>query len=163
MAMLTPVKTNGEPLVMPVNTLGRLRREMDRAFDRFFDPDWSLEPLLGRRDMLWAPPVDILDGEKDVIVRLEIPGIDPKLIDISLAGSQLTISGEKKDEFENKGYDFYQLERRYGSFKRLINLPETVDPDKINAEYLNGMLMIKIPKIPAAKPKHVEIKPVAKF
>lgn len=163
MNTLTPVKTDGEPLVMPVNTLGRLRREMDRAFERFFDPDWGFEPLLRRRDLAWLPPVDILENDKDVIVRLEIPGIDPKQVDISMVGNQLTISGEKKDEFENKGYDFYQLERRYGAFKRVINLPETVDPDKINAEYLNGLLMIRVSKTPAAKPKHVEIKPVAKF
>lgn len=161
--MLTPMKTNGEPLALPVNTLGRLRREMDRAFERFFDPEWTFEPLMTRRELPWIPPVDILESDKEIVVRMETPGIDPKQVNISLVGGQLTISGEKKDELENKGLDFYQIERRYGAFKRVINLPDTVDPDKINAEYLNGLLMIKVPKLPAAKPKVVEIKPVAKF
>ncbi|MBX3372861.1 MAG: Hsp20/alpha crystallin family protein [Phycisphaeraceae bacterium] len=137
----------------------RLRDEMDRTFERFLgDPLGLVEPKFFRTEG-WIPPLDLSETDTELTIRLEAPGIGAKDLDISISGRTLTISGEKSEQQEKKGENFYHCERRFGSFRRVVELPETVDVDKVAAEADNGVIAIHIPKKPGAKPKQVEIKP----
>ncbi len=145
----------------PINgNLVRLRDELDRTFDRFFDEPFGsmgLEPKAPRAEG-WIPPLDMSENDTEFTIRAETPGVNAKDLDISVTGGMLTIAGQKEEQEEKKGENFYQCERRFGTFRRVINLPDTVDPDKVTAESENGVVTIHIAKKPGAKPKQVEIK-----
>lgn len=147
----------------PINGgLARLRDEMDRTFERMLqEPLAMVEPKIMRTEG-WIPPLDVAETETELTIRAEVPGIATKDLDISVSGGMLTIAGKKEEQDEKKGEDFYQCERRFGSFRRVIDLPETVDPDKITAESDNGVLTIRAAKKPGAKAKHVEVKAASK-
>jgi HSP20 family protein len=135
-----------------------LRQEMDRLMDRFVrEPiatwDW---PTLATGKL--APPVDVSESPTEVVVRAELPGVDAGDLDVSLSGSRLTISGEKKETAETKEHGYFQQETRYGAFQRSIPLPEGIDPDKIDAHFEGGVLTLKLPKIQTPGAKKVEIK-----
>ena len=145
----------GERAESPLVTL---RSEMDRLFDTFLrEPlgtiDW---PFVGQGR--WSPAVDVAESDEEVVVRAEMPGIDPKDLDVSVSGRQLVLSGEKKESTENEGKDFYHSESRYGSFRRLVQLPEGVDTKNVDAQYANGVLTLRLKKTPAAVPKRIEVK-----
>lgn len=142
--------------------LFRLRDEVDRTFDRLLvEPTGLLDPKLMRTEG-WLPPLDISETDSEVLVRLEAPGVASKDLDISVNNRLLTIAGKKEMVEEKQGEDFYQCERRFGAFRRVVDLPETIDPDKVTAESDNGLVTIHIGKKPGAKPKQVEVKPVGK-
>jgi HSP20 family protein len=147
----------------PINgDLARLRDEMDRTFDRFFTEPWGmLEPKISRTEG-WFPPVDLSETGTEVTIRTEVPGIAAKDLDISVSGTTLTIGGQKEEREEKKDEDYYLSERRFGSFRRVIELPETVDADKVTAESDNGVVTIHVAKRPGIKPKQVEVKPAAR-
>jgi len=131
----------------------KMRKEMDRLWDSF------LEGRPGRRaHEEWAPALDFSETKSDLVVKAELPGIDPKDIDISINEGVLTIRGEKRQEKEEKEEGFHFVERSYGSFARSIRLPGEVQSDKINASYKNGVLKITLPKSEAAKKKEIKIK-----
>ncbi len=139
----------------PFREVSRLRREMDRLFEDFFGPGRrALRPL----EMEWAPAVDVEETADQVTIKVEIPGITPKDIDISLSGDVLTLKGEKKAEREEKGKNYHLVERSYGSFSRSLRLPAAVDADKIEATYKDGILIIACPKKEKVKPKVIEVK-----
>ena len=141
--------------------MARFRDEMDRTLERFFtEPFGAMETKAGRT-VDWLPALDIGETDAEVTIRAEVPGIPAKDINLSITGNVLTISGEKEQKEEQKKENFYQCERRFGSFRRVLELPETVDADKISAEADNGVVTIKIAKKPGAKPRQVEIKPAA--
>ena len=131
------------------------RREMDSLFDRFFE-GWPFR--LPAAEGVWAPSVDVSETGKEVIVRAELAGIDPKDIDVSVHGDVLTLRGERKQEKEEKGENLHRVERSYGSFSRSIQLPAEVDAGKVNATYRNGVLKINLPKTRAAAVKKIEVK-----
>jgi len=138
--------------------LGRLRSEMDRLFERFLRDPWgALErgPLASWSG--WAPSLDVVDGEKEVTVRAEVPGVDPKEIELAVVGNTLTVSGQEKESREEKGKGFTRSECRYGSFQRAVELPPGVDPDKVTAEYSNGVLTVRVGKSKAASAKRIPI------
>jgi HSP20 family protein len=147
----------------PVNgDLVRLRDEMDRTFERFFsEPCGLMEPKMFRAEG-WFPAVDVSETDAEVTIQVELPGIAAKDLEIAVSGSTLTISGEKEEREEKKGKDFYQSERRFGSFRRVIELPETVDAEKVTAESDNGVVTIHVAKKPGIKSKRVEVKPAPK-
>ncbi len=129
---------------------GSLQREMDRLFEDFF-----------RRSglpMRWGPAVDVVETSDNVIVKVELPGVDPKGVDIAVTGENLTIKGEKREEKEVKGKNFYRVERAYGSFCRTVALPAAVEADKAKADYKDGVLEIKLPKSEKGKAKRIPIK-----
>lgn len=95
-------------------------------------------------------------------IRAEVPGIAAKDLDISLSGTALTISGQKEETSEKQDENYFRCERSFGSFRRVIELPESVDTDKVAAESDNGVVTIHITKRPGAKPKQVEVKPAGK-
>jgi len=131
------------------------RNEIDRLFDRFFD--WR-PSIFRSEDSRWVPSVDISETSKDVIIKAEVPGMEPKDIQVSISGNVLTIQGEKKDEKEEKAENVHRVERTYGSFYRSIQLPAEVEPDKADAKYKNGILKLKLPKTKEESVKKIEIK-----
>jgi HSP20 family protein len=139
----------------PFREISRLRREMDRLWDDYFGAGRrGLRPLQAE----FAPAVDIKETDTEIVVKAEVPGIDAKDINISVAGDVLTIKGEKKSEREEKEENYHLVERSYGSFSRSLGLPAAVDLDKVEAKYEKGVLTITCPKKEAAKPKAIEIK-----
>ena len=139
----------------PFGGVSRLRREMDRLFEDFFGPRRGLPvPLEGE----WAPPLDVAETADQVVVKAELPGMDPKDINITMTGDLLTIKGEKKSEREETKESYHLVERSYGSFARTVTLPAAVDADKIDAKYEKGVLTITCPKKEVVKPKAIEIK-----
>jgi HSP20 family protein len=132
-----------------------MRREMDRLWDSFFD---GAVEKRGREDSVWLPSVDVSETKNDIVVKAEMPGMDPKDIDVSLSDSHLMIKGEKKHEKEEKEEDYHFVERSYGSFVRSVHLPKEVKHDKISASYKNGVLKIVLPKSEEAKTKELKIK-----
>ena len=139
----------------PFRELERVRREMDRLWDSFFEEKPTRR---GEEVGEWLPSLDVAETENDIVVRAEIPGIDPKDIDISLANDLLTIKGEKKQEKEGKEENYHLIERSYGSFTRSVRLPGEVQSDKISASYKNGILKVTLPKSEEAKKKEIKIK-----
>ncbi len=125
--------------------------EMNRVLDNFFNRESSYGTD-------WRPVVDVAETENDIIVKAEIPGIDPKDIDVSITGDKLTLKGEKKEEKENTGKCYHRVESSYGSFKRVITLPASVDVDKVAAEGKNGILEITLPKKEESKAKKINVK-----
>jgi HSP20 family protein len=139
-----------------VAPLTAFRSEMDRLFDSFFrEPFGGMELMEPDK---WSPAIDIAEDDKEVTVRAEIPGIDPKDLDVTVVGEQLVLSGEKKESKETKEKGFYHSETRYGSFHRTVPLPEGVDTEHVDAQYNNGVLTLKMPKTPQAAKKRIEIK-----
>ena len=134
------------------------RNEMDRLFDTFLrEPfgtfDW---PQWGVGD--WSPPIDIAEDEKELTVRAELPGIDPKDLDVSVVDNRLLLTGEKRESSETKEKGVYRSETRYGSFRSTLPLPEGVDTEHVDAQYANGVLTLHLPKTAPATQKRIEVK-----
>jgi HSP20 family protein len=124
-----------------------------RLFDDFLNRAFN-EPA-GLRP--WTPAVDIVETENDLVLTADIPGIKLEDIDIRLENGTLTISGERKFENEEKKGAYHRVERSYGSFQRAFALPDTVDVDKVDAHYENGVLKVTLPKKEIAKPRSIKV------
>jgi HSP20 family protein len=154
---LTPWK-KGEQAAVPEprrydDPLARMREEFEALFDRFFG---NLPPAGEGFDFEPGWAFDVDEGGKDVIVRAEAPGFEPKDFDVQLSGNVLHIRAEQKFEKKEKvGY----AERRYATFERLVTLPEYIDRNKAEASYRNGVLEVRVPKTAEAQGKRIEVKP----
>ncbi len=122
--------------------------DVDRLFGGSMD---------NRASQDWAPSIEVHDGENEFTVTAEIPGVDPKAVEVNVTDGILTLSGEKKLAAEVKREGYVCAERSYGSFSRSIALPETVDAAKATAEASNGVLTLRLPKAEAAKPKKIDV------
>jgi len=131
-----------------------LRDEVNRVFDEFFGRGW-LAPTFEEG---WIPAINVSETRDAVEVTAEVPGIDPKDIDIALTGDTLTIKGEKREEEKTEEKNFTRVERRYGGFRRVVSLPSSVDPAKVKATCKDGVLRISLEKKEETKAKPVEIK-----
>jgi len=138
----------------PWTGMTALKTEMDRLFDHFWEKDYPEWPAVGE----WTPKLDVADTKDALVVKAEIPGIDPKEIALTLHDQVLTIKGEKKDEKEEKDEQYYRLERAYGTFARTVRLPMPVDAGKVTATFKNGLLTVKLPKGAAAKGTMIPVK-----
>jgi HSP20 family protein len=128
-----------------------LQQELSDLMSKFFGAEAGGE---------WLPPspaVDISETEKEIVVKAEVPGIDPGDLDISLSGDVLTIRGEKKQEKEEKEEGRHRVERVFGSFSRSFTLPVPVQEDNIQAGYKNGLLTLTLPKAESAQKKSIKI------
>jgi HSP20 family protein len=105
----------------------------------------------------FVPAVDIYEDDKKVMLKLEVPGIDEKDLDVSVENNTLTVKGERKFETEEKEENFHRIERRYGSFFRAFTLPSTVDTEHVQAKYNAGVLKLELLKKPEAQPKQIKI------
>lgn len=135
-----------------------LRREMDSLFDNFFR-GFDMEPFESRLGG-FSPRIDVTEDGNEIRISAELPGMDEKDIDLSIQNNMLTIKGEKKEEKEDKGKDYYRMERSYGSFVRTIPLPVEVDTDKVEAKFKKGILSIALPKTAkaVAEAKKISVK-----
>jgi HSP20 family protein len=139
----------------PFEDIEKVRSEMDRLMDTFLFG----EPQRGDfwEEAEWLPAVDVAETKNEVVVKVEIPGMDPKEFDISLSEGTLTIRGEKKqDRVEEENY--HLTERRYGTFTRSILLSAEVQSEKIRASYKDGILRVTLPKSEGTKRKEIKIK-----
>jgi HSP20 family protein len=136
----------------PFRELNVLQDRMNRLFQDFA-PRGEQELTTGN----FAPPVDIYEDEHNITVKAELPGIDPKDVDVRVENNTLTIKGERKFEKEEKEENFHRIERRYGNFIRSFSLPNTVDTDSVKADYDNGLLKIQLAKRAEAKPKQIKV------
>lgn len=132
---------------------GSIRNEIDNLLHEFFGGPIHTGPLVGE----WLPAADITENEDKIFVKMELPGIEEKDIDLSICGNVLTIRGEKKHVKEDKAENHYFGDRYYGSFRRTFQLPADIDPDKAEVSFNIGVLKISVPKVDEAKTKKIEI------
>ena len=137
----------------PTFELNRLRREIDRLFE---EPFSLLAPGTSFYEG-WTPAVDIYEDKDKYVVQAELPGMKREDIDVSLDGSTLTISGERKQEEEKKEGESYRSERFFGRFQRSVTLPMPIQANKIEAKYKDGVLAVTVPKSEEAKPKQIQV------
>jgi HSP20 family protein len=141
--------------VAPFSDFERMRREMDRLWESFYEG--GLRKRAGETGE-WLPSLDVAETKNEIVVKAEVPGMDPKDIDISLSDGVLTIKGEKKQDREEKEEDYHLIERSYGTFTRSVQLPKGVQGNKVSASYKDGVLKVTLPKSEEAKKKEVKIK-----
>jgi len=145
--------TRWEPLREFSAMQDRLNR-MNRLFRESYSPEVPEEALTTTS---YAPPVDIYEDEHNITLKLEVPGIDEKDIDVRIENTTLTVHGERKIEKEEKEENFRRVERQYGEFTRSFTLPSSVDLDQVSAHYDKGMLKIHLPKKAEATPKQIKV------
>jgi HSP20 family protein len=138
----------------PFRDLLATQKEVDRLFREFFSPAFGEGELSTRT---WAPPVDIYETENSIVLKTELPGIDPKDVDVRVEENRLYLKGERKFEKEVKEESYHRVERSYGSFARSFALPNPIDADKVAAEYKDGVLSLTLPKREEAKPKTIKV------
>jgi HSP20 family protein len=137
----------------PFRELTTLQDRMNRLFRDSFAPGGE-ESLTTTS---FAPPVDVYEDEHNVTLKIEVPGIEEKDIDVRIENNTLTVHGERKFEKEEKEENYRRVERQYGSFTRSFTLPNTVDADKASANYDKGVLKITLTKKAEAKPKQIKV------
>ena len=147
-------------------TLTRFNRDaasalptLDSRFGRLVNEalsnlDWGLRDSASAA---WVPPVDIFEQADAIRILVELPGVNPQQVKISVEGNVLTISGAKEQAAEDKTERVHRYERTYGAFERTFTLPSTVDASAIRASYEHGVLTVVLPKVEKAKPRTVEI------
>jgi HSP20 family protein len=131
-----------------------LQDRMNRILRESFSPEGSDEALTTSN---FAPPVDVYEDEHNITLKIEVAGIDEKDINVSIENNTLTVHGERRFEKDEKEENFQRVERMYGSFTRSFTLPNTVDPEQVNAHYEKGVLKIRLAKKAEAKPKLIKV------
>ena len=139
----------------PAQELETFERRMADLFERFFGP-WGRERSIWGTEG-WAPVIESKVDNGNLIIKADLPGIDPKEVSISVLGNQLTIEGERKREEKKEEKDYFYQEVAYGKFSRSIPLPEGVEADKVKANYKNGVLEITLPAPKQLASKKVQI------
>jgi HSP20 family protein len=129
-------------------------RDFEQMFDRLMR-SWASPVSVSEFD--WNPSVDVSESDDEIVVKAEIPGVSPQDVDISVDDNHLIISGEKRQESEEKEQNYYRVERCYGSFRRSLALPSGADVDNIKASSKDGVLSIHIPKVESKKSRKIEI------
>jgi HSP20 family protein len=132
--------------------MGDFRREMENLFNQALGEDresgWLTE---------FQPQVNVAETDKAYEITAELPGLKPEEIHVDLDRDVLTISGEKKEEHEEKGKTFHRIERKYGSFRRAMTLPDAAEAAEVNAQYKDGVLMVAIPKAKSTRPTKINV------
>lgn len=128
--------------------------DLDRVFDRLMQ-SWASPVSMSELD--WNPSVDVSESDDEIVVKAEIPGVSPEDVEISIDDNHLIISGEKKQESEERDKNYYRVESSYGSFRRSLALPSGADLDSIKASSKDGVLSIRIPKSNDRKSRKIEI------
>ena len=137
----------------PFRDLMGIQTELNRLFGRTYAGG---ESAGGNGD--WIPALDIYEGKDRYVITVELPGVEPADVDISVEDSTLAIRGERKFYQEVDEDSFHRVERRYGAFSRSLSLPQTANADAIEASFDRGVLTVEIPKAEEAKPKKISIK-----
>jgi HSP20 family protein len=140
--------------LVPWGGMTTIRREMDRLFDRFLEPTWDTFEATGE----WMPKLDVTETKDAVVVKAEVPGVEPKELQVTVQGDILVIKGEKEETKEEKDERVHRMERSYGAFTRAVRLPTPVNAEKVDASFKNGVLTITLPKTPEAKGTMIPVK-----
>jgi HSP20 family protein len=138
--------------VAPFRGVSTLQDQINRLFSDAFERSEGESNLT-----TWAPAVDISESGHDLVVKADLPGIDPKELDIRVENNVLTIRGERKFEKKVEQENYLRVERTYGSFSRSFSLANSVNPEGIKADYNNGVLTLVVPKREEAKPKQIKV------
>lgn len=137
----------------PFRDLRSLQDEMNRLFSTSFPRISNQEEMSAG----WSPSVDVYEGENQVVLEAELPGMKREDFDLSIENNVITLKGERRFEKKDEGDNYHRVERAYGSFTRSFNLPQTVLTDEINAEFKNGVLTVTMPKKEEAKSRKIEV------
>jgi HSP20 family protein len=136
----------------PIRELDSLQGDMNRLFDRFFEG--RAANGTSRR---WVPAMDLVETDDHLVLRGDLPGMTEDDVDIEIKDSVLTVSGERRAEHEDKGEGYHRVERAFGSFSRSLSLPQGIEPERVEANFKDGVLEVRIPKPAEAKPTRVQI------
>jgi HSP20 family protein len=145
--------TRWEPF-REISTMQDRMNRMNRLLRESYGSEGPEEALTNTN---FVPPVDIYEDEHNITLKLEVPGIDEKDIDVRIEGNTLTVHGEREIEKEEKEENFRRIERQYGSFTRSFTLPSSVDPGQVSAHYDKGVLKVNLAKKAEAKPKQIKV------
>jgi len=132
----------------------------ERGFDRLFRDAFSSVLPVREGELptrAWAPAVDICENENNIVLKAELPGVDPKDVEVRVEDNTLYLKGERKFEKDTKEENYHRIERSYGSFARSFALPNSIDAEKVAAEYQDGLLTLTLPKREETKPKTIKI------
>lgn len=140
----------------PFREMEQMRRDMDRLFNGWPTPLTHGEEAMAITE--WAPSVDVIEDEKEFVVKAELPEVKKDDVKVTVEDDILSIRGERKAEKEEKGKKYHRIERSYGSFERSFTLPNAIDAAKISSEFKDGVLIVHLPKNPTAAPKAIEVK-----
>jgi HSP20 family protein len=150
----------------PIRATATLQNRINRLLRESFNPEGAEEALTTTG---FAPPVDVYEDEHNFTLKIEVPGVEEKDIDVRIENNTLIVHGERKFEKEEKEENYRRVERQYGSFSRSFTVPNSVDPGQVSAHYDKGVLKINLAKKAEAKPKQIKINvaseknPVAKI
>jgi len=128
-------------------SMSRMEEEMESMIDRVF----------GENGSGWTPRADLAETDTGYEISVDLPGLKPEDVNVEVREGSLWITGEKQEEKEEQGKTFHRIERHYGQFRRLIPLPETVDPEKVKAQFQSGVLKVTVPKSEGSRPKRIEV------
>jgi HSP20 family protein len=144
----------------PFRDLMSIQNELNRLFGQTYAGQGEQQALASRSGSAWVPPLDVFETNDKFVVTVELPGIEPDSVDVSVEDSTLTVRGERsfyRDVDENS---FHRVERRYGAFARTLTLPQAADAERIEASFDRGVLTIEVPKVEQAKPRKITVKAV---
>jgi HSP20 family protein len=130
------------------------QRDLDRLLRGAFSPAFGEGEVSTRT---WAPPVDIYENGDNLVLKAELPGLSPEDVEIRVQDNTLYLKGERKFEKEVEEQSYHRVERSYGTFTRTFSLPNSIDADKVAANYKDGVLTLTMPKKEEAKPKTIKI------
>jgi HSP20 family protein len=136
----------------PFRELAQLQNRVNRLFQ-----EANVSQEEGIATTSFVPAVDIYETEQNIVLKLEVPGVEQKDLDIRIENNTITIRGERNFEKEVKEENFHRVERRYGSFQRSFSLPNTVNTEQVSADYENGVLKVTLAKRAEAKPKQIKV------
>ena len=148
---LAPQKNTSVPANR--DSFSLLRKEMEELISNF----WGSNPT-NWLDGNLSPAVDVSEQENAFLMKVDIPGMEAKDLNVQVHGNTVTVSGQRQEEKETKDKTYYRMERRQGSFSRTINMPCNINEGEVAAEYVNGVLSLTLPKTEASKPKKIAIK-----
>jgi HSP20 family protein len=140
----------------PFRDLVSIQDELNRLFGRTFTG--NIEPMRPAAAGSWMPSMDVYETSDKIVATLDLPGIEPGDVEVSVEDSTLTVTGSRAFSSEVKEEEYHRVERRYGSFTRSITLPQTADTDKVEASFDKGVLTIEVPKVERAKPKKIQVR-----
>jgi HSP20 family protein len=141
----------------PFREMVTIQDRMNRIFEEAFRANRRADSEEDYALAAWAPAVDIYEQDGNIVLKAELPGVDPKDVDVRVENNVLTLRGERKLDSDVKKEGYHRVERAYGSFGRSFTLPTVVDTEKIKAEYKDGVLRLTLPKREEAKAKQISI------
>lgn len=142
--------------IVKYNAYRDLRAVQDQM-NRLLDLAWSRESGEDIREGLWQPAVDIYENAEAVVMKVEIPGVDQKDVEVKIEENMLVLRGERRQEESVQKENYHRIERYYGTFQRSFSLPSNIDQEKVKASYDKGVLTLTLPKRPENKPKQITV------